>query len=283
MPLPHFGITQEVRVCDACHKDLTKQKDKGCVTIACSIPLTLTKQNGRISSDRKGHRSSHSVPNSRSHRSARAYEDAELQRAIQLSLQEVGTNYTHGRPGYTPSYNPALSSEREWTASEPPLVDRHTPAGGVASDDDDPELKAAIEASLREANAPRPSAPIATPRFEEPSFSYGSTATADNAQPHSYPSPSVTPTPRAPLLPNYDLTPLESDTILTFSQTVERVQAQGGRDMSRYPAVTELLDKANGIRPKLAMSLDDAGRKEGVYAFEQPKVNHTENRAFKGC
>ena len=26
--LPHFGIAQDVRVCDSCHKDLTRNKDK---------------------------------------------------------------------------------------------------------------------------------------------------------------------------------------------------------------------------------------------------------------
>ena len=83
----------------------------------------------------------------------------------------------------------------------------------------------------------------------------------DVGRPSSYP-PSVTPTPSVPKIPNYDLEPPESDAILTFSQTVEQVQSQGGRDMSRYPAVSELFDKANGLRPKLAMSLDDTGRKE---------------------
>ena len=51
---------------------------------------------------------------------------------------------------------------------------------------------------------------------------------------------------------------------MTFSQTIEQVQAQGGRDMSRSPAVAQLFDNANNLRPKLARSLDDAGRKEGT-------------------
>ena len=65
-----------------------------------------------------------------------------------------------------------------------------------------------------------------------------------------------------PAQSSYDLAPLESDVILTFSQTVQEVEARGGRDISRYPAVNELYDKANGLRPKLALSLDDADRKE---------------------
>jgi growth factor-regulated tyrosine kinase substrate len=64
---------------------------------------------------------------------------------------------------------------------------------------------------------------------------------------------------------SYDLDPTESDAILTFSQTIEQVQSEAGRDMSRYPAVNEMYDKANSLRPKLALSLSDAGRKEGAY------------------
>lgn len=92
--------------------------------------------------------------------------------------------------------------------------------------------------------------------------------------PSSYP-PTVTPTPSVPKIPSYDLEPLESDVILTFSQTIERVQSQGGRDMSRYPAVSELFDKANGLRPKLAMSLDDTGRKERGCSFHFSMFNHS--------
>ena len=145
-----------------------------------------------------------------------------------------------------------------WQRSEPPLVEHTSRPSAQADDDDDDGLKAAIEASLREANAPKPSAPTdpETPRAEGPSNSY----TASGSQ--SY-FPAASAQPPLPTLPSYDLAPLESDTIMTFSQTIEQVQAQGGRDMSRYPAVAQLFDNANNLRPKLARSLDDTGRKEG--------------------
>lgn len=62
--------------------------------------------------------------------------------------------------------------------SEPPLTDGG--AGAVPAGEDDPDLRAAIEASLREANAPKPSAPIVedeqpyahSPASYEPSASY---------------------------------------------------------------------------------------------------------------
>jgi growth factor-regulated tyrosine kinase substrate len=189
------------------------------------------------------------------HRGARELADAELQRAIQLSLQEVGAANGHARPGYVP----LQPSPSNWQYSEPPIVDRssHPDAkSALADEEDDPDLKAAIEASLREANAPRPSAPVAvdSPRIEHPPHSY-----AGPGYSQSYPPSTI---PALPAVPIYDLEPLESDTILTFSQTVEQVEAQGGRDISRYPAVNELYDKANSLRPKLALSLDDASRKE---------------------
>ncbi|KAJ6569478.1 hypothetical protein B0H19DRAFT_1135628 [Mycena capillaripes] len=241
IPLPHFGITQEVRVCDSCYPKLTKKGER---------------------SD-KGHRHSTSLHGTR-HRAARELADAELQRAIQLSLQEVGAANGHARPGYTP-FQPEPTS---WHYTEPPLVDRSTHP--KASEEDDPDLRAAIEASLRESNAPRPSAPmvIETPRAEEPGFAYNN----GPGYSQSYPPGVIPPQPVAKI-PSYDLEPLESDAILTFSQTVEQVQGQGGRDMTRYPAVNELYDKANSLRPKLALSLDDAGRKEQMLSDMHDKLS----------
>lgn len=180
-------------------------------------------------------------------RTARDVADAELQRAIQLSLQEVGAAGGH-RPGYVPSPS-------SWQSSEPPLVDRrtHPNPSPYQEEEDDPDLRAAIEASLREASAPKPSAPMS---IETAPVAYM------NGFAQSYPPSAPTPKPTTVTIPNHDLQPLEADAILTFSQTIEQVQAQGGRDLSTYPAVTELFDKANGLRPKLAMSMSDTGRKE---------------------
>ncbi|KAH9964632.1 hypothetical protein BC827DRAFT_1127346 [Russula dissimulans] len=233
--LPHFGITQEVRVCDSCYKDLTRNKDKI-----------------------RHRRSSHGPPQL-GHHSSRDRADADLQRAIQLSLDEVNAQGQHKRSGYVP-YQPD-----SWQRSEPPLVD-HSSKPSLQAEDDDPDLRAAIEASLREANAPKPSAPtdLETPRAEGPSLSSGN--------PQSY-FPSDAPAqPSVPALPNYDMAPLESDTIMTFSQTIEQVQAQGGGDMSRFPAVAQLFDNANNLRPKLARSLDDTGRKEELLTEMNDKL-----------
>ncbi|EEB92803.1 hypothetical protein MPER_08635, partial [Moniliophthora perniciosa FA553] len=136
-------------------------------------------------------------------------------------------------------------------------------------EEDDPDLKVALEASLREANAPKASAPVAveTLRVEEAPFSYNGPGYSQ-----SYP-PTLSPHPTLPKIPNYDLEPLEEDVILTFSQTVDQVQAQGGGDMSRYPAVTQLYDKANSLRPKLALNLDDTGRKEQILSDMHDKLS----------
>ena len=195
------------------------------------------------------HRQSSHGPPHLEHRPARDLADADLQRAIQLSLEEVNVQGQHRRPGYVP-YQPD-----SWQRSEPPLVEHASRPSMGADEDADPDLKAAIEASLREANAPKPSAPsgLETPRAEGP---------LGHLQ--SY-FPAATPTQHSvPAVPSHDLSPLESDTIITFSQTIEQVQAQGSGDMSRFPAVAQLFDNANTLRPKLARSLDDTGRKEGT-------------------
>ncbi|OJA13465.1 hypothetical protein AZE42_04415 [Rhizopogon vesiculosus] len=234
---PEWIDSDAVRVCDGCYNKLQKKAEK---------------------SD-KGHRQSASMYSPR-HSSPRDLADAELQRAIELSLEEVGPTHAR-RPGYVP----AQPSVQSWQTSEPPVVHRKThPDHKVAdADEDDPELRAAIEASLREVSTPKPSAPVEV----------ASTDSYNVYAPTQSDPPTVVPAPSAPKLTSYDLEPMETDAILTFSQTVEQVQTQGGRDMSRYPAVNELFDRASGLRPKLAMSLDDTDRKEQLLSEMHDKLS----------
>jgi growth factor-regulated tyrosine kinase substrate len=120
MPLPRYGITQEVRVCDGwCYNKLTNKAN----TVDANA-------------DKKDHQHHHS----HSHRSAaQDLEDAELQPAIELSLEAsrspVGAGYTSSQP-------------ERWQASEPPIVDRRTrPVKAVMEVEEDPDPKAEIEAA----------------------------------------------------------------------------------------------------------------------------------------
>jgi len=165
--------------------------------------------------------------------------DVDLQRAIQLSLEEAGISGALSRSDYVPS--------------QPPLANAPTNDPTGSDLDDDPDFKAAIEASLREVSNPTPSAP----------------SPVDFSQPVATP-PHLVGAQQDPRLanqllnlPNYDMEPRESDTIMTFTQTVEQAQHDpNGRDISRYPTLNQLYDQANGLRPKLAMSLDDTSRRE---------------------
>lgn len=148
---------------------------------------------------------------------------------------------------------PYQPTDNKWQASEPPLVN-HRSAAIPEDDEDDPDLRAAIEASLREANAAKPSAPSEALRsVAQPYQTYSQ---PEYATPQSAPAPSV------PALPNYDLEILEGDTIMTFNQTVEQIQAQNRPELVQYPAVSELHRRATGLVPKIDRSIDDTERKE---------------------
>ena len=83
----------------------------------------------------------------------------------------------NGRPGYTPS-QPDPSAYSKWRTSEPPPVDRSSRPRAAGDGENDPDLRAAIEASLREANAPNASAPalVESPVVETSGQSYTSSS-----------------------------------------------------------------------------------------------------------
>jgi growth factor-regulated tyrosine kinase substrate len=203
LPLPHFGIPQEVRVCDSCHFKLTRKKE------AAAKEAEDAQKKGRRQQIR--HEQS----------------DYDLARAIELSLKESRGN---GHTGYAP----LNEVPKQWMTSEPPLVRRTERRQG---EDDDEDLRAAIEASLREAHAPQPSAPAVEPAI----------TTAGG-----YDSPVA-------MVPSYDLAPMESDAIMSFNQTVADAQTYGMRDLRQ---THDLYRRATASQPKLTRSLDDTEKKE---------------------
>ncbi|QRV76900.1 vacuolar protein sorting-associated protein 27 [Ceratobasidium sp. AG-Ba] len=174
------------------------------------------------------HSHSHSRKDSRRpHRAGEDTMDSDLQRAIALSLAEAQANANgySDRPGYVPA-----------ARSEPPLAEYG---------EEDADLKAAIEASLREAQAPQASAPAPIEPVQE------------------------TPRWSAPKLPQYDLDPREEDAILSFNQAVEQAGTQGHIP----PQTADMYERASVLRPKLVRSLDDTGRKEHMLSEMHDKLS----------
>ncbi|KAF8308647.1 FYVE-domain-containing protein, partial [Clavulina sp. PMI_390] len=252
LPLPHLGIDQPVRVCDGCFVKVGPKK----------LPVNGSAHHRSASTSRvpsSNPASSHGLAHSNTvhassrsaRKSAQQQADEDLQRAIQMSLEEAGMTHGPRNPNYVPQ-----PETPGYEVSEPPLVDS---SAAVANGeyDDDPDLKAAIEASLREANAPKPSAPVA---MDEPSY-----AVPGAYQPtHSHTQP----------LPSYDLNDHQADAIMTFSQVVETAQSRGAApDFVRHQEVGNLYHRTGDIAPLLERSLDDAGRREQILSEMNQKLS----------
>lgn len=119
IPLPHFGITQPVRVCDGCHKKIAS----GAPPIPRPEPPTKLQPR-----DATYHSSSR--------------EDEDLQLALRLSLESAPVSERPGAAqsstsGYNPSYDTPAQRGRQVTTD-------------VVAEEEDEDLKRAIEASLKD-------------------------------------------------------------------------------------------------------------------------------------
>jgi len=178
--LPHFGVTEAVRVCDGCERSLAagvsapiksglgsirRNSFSGESSLPTPSRLSFGPNNHQRSatihsgttSARASHRYTSSSPAPQQFMNAAlSREEADLERAIALSLQESAASQR-------PSFPQATSA--------PSLQSYHpTPSRTAASthqdDSDEPELAAAIAASLRDAQLsshPHPSAPMPPP------------------------------------------------------------------------------------------------------------------------
>ena len=210
LPLPHLGINQPVRVDDGCYQKLT-DKNKG-----TPVPKGFDAA--------KPARTLYQGFNNMQPRNARVVDDtfdADLKRALELSLAE---SKAPAGQGYVPQSQAKTQPTTNGSSNtSKPLPQPH-------EEEDDPDLKAAIEASLRD--------------MEEQKKKH---AAQLKQQVTSNGVPAV-------VLPksDYELTPGEAGDINLFSTLVERLQHQPPGTILREPQIQELYESIGKLRPKLA-------------------------------
>ena len=205
-PLPHLGILEKVRVCDSCEEKLAR-KSLGApperrVSFAPK-PSSMQPRNARIEGSSF---------------------DEDMRKALEMSLEE--TRGSAGS-GYVP---------QSQLRKEPPK----SKANGISKDEeDDPDLKAALALSLKEAEEQAKKHAASLRKSSE-----GNT----NSQ-----------TSQAFVMPrnDYELSLVEAENINLFSTFVDRLQHQPPGTILREPQIQELYESIGKLRPKLARTLGE--------------------------
>ena len=223
---------QPVRVDDGCFIKLTDRSKGG------SFPeRSLAKGNASIIRPR----------NSMQPRDARVDEsfDDDLKRALQMSLEEVKG---HSGAGYVP--------QSELRAQQTPqTINGLDRTSSQTTDEEDPDLKAAIAASIQE--------------MEEQKKKHAANLKKQASN--------NTATARSEVIGannKYELTPVEAENINLFSTLVDRLQHQPPGTILREPQIQELYDGIGSLRPKLARSYGETMSKHGKPTFIQNSSVH---------
>jgi growth factor-regulated tyrosine kinase substrate len=218
IPLPHLGIMEPVRVDDGCHDKLT-MRSRG---TSAPKPFDNTP---------KPHKTLYQ--GSMEPRSARVEDsfDADLKRALEMSLEDAKGNSSSGFVSQSQLQSQPKPSTNGTAKKEP-------------QEEDDPDLAAAIAASLAD--------------MEEQKRSYAATFKQQTANTNAT-TPFVAPKN------DYELTPVEAENINLFSTLVDRLQHQPPGTILREPQIQELYESIGKLRPKLARTYGETMSKHGKF------------------
>ncbi|KHJ35395.1 putative vhs domain-containing protein [Erysiphe necator] len=212
LTLPHLGITQPVRVDDGCYFKLTNKLNKGHSFSNDRSPTSTKSQEQR-------------VKNLMQPRSARVDDvfDEDFKKALAMSLEEV--------KGHSGNKSSELT-DSSFGSSKPIDQSKFQPSK-FSTDEEDEDLKAAIEASLLD--------------MEEQKKKH-------SAQIKEQAQISGSRIDKNFILPNkeFSLTPIEIENINLFSNLVDRLQTQPPGAVLKEPQIQELYENISKLRPKLA-------------------------------
>lgn len=234
MKLGHLGIDQGVRVCDGCEKKLS----------------TLSGRSGSVSKPPlNGYRPTASTAT----KSGRSQEELDFEQAIALSLADAGSSTQSD--GYVPSQMngsnalPGVGYGYDLRPSQPPSA---APASSDTSsmmpskqlEAEDPDLAAAIRASLEEVARAQQQQPVAT----TPSALYQASAPPTSSYTYMPQQPAPVPS-----VPTHELAMSEFDALDSFANVLSRNGQYTNPDDAN-----ELFYRADRHRGKMMRAMQDA-------------------------
>lgn len=250
--LPHFGINTPVRVCDGCHKKVSSGDKSTKRRNSYDSVSSSTSGNplfpARSTSLRKSHLSRYS---------ATQKEDEDLQLALRLSLAESSSAPSYSSSAPSQSFRGAMSASEFGPARAVDQSNGYRPGYIAARDsksqeEEDPDLAAAIAASLRDMenapSAPPPDSSSEQQQEYEQAIKVCLIWTLQISCSHPFRN--------AQFLPPTELRPSDMDSLLTFSQTALQPSAPPLHDLS------PLYDRAESSRKHLVKSVGDAAGRE---------------------
>jgi len=169
--------------------------------------------------------------------------DEDLKRALEMSLEEVKS---HSGQGHVPQSQPkAHSSANGANTNGKAKSSKAKPS----DEDDDPELKAAIAASLADMEEQKKK--HAATLKQQTSDASGRSSTIPFTLPKN----------------DYESTPVEAENINLFSTLVDRLQHQPPGTILREPQIQELYESIGQLRPKLARTYGETMSKHGMSLY----------------